>query len=84
VIRHTHGEYVKGRVHTQTIEGFWSLFKRQVYGIHHWISEKHLQRYVNEATWRYNRRDANEGGRVNSLLASTQGKRLRYRELIGK
>lgn len=84
VIRHTHGEYVKGRIHTQSIEGFWSLFKRQVYGIHHWVSPKHLQRYVNEATWRYNRREANEGGRVNSLLASTNGKRLRYRELIGK
>lgn len=52
VIRHTHGEYVKGRTHTNTIEGFWSLFKRQVYGIHHWVSTKHLQRYVNEATWR--------------------------------
>jgi hypothetical protein len=37
VIRHTQGEYVKGRIHTQTIEGFWSLFKRQVYGIHHWF-----------------------------------------------
>lgn len=84
VIRHTHGEYVKGRIHTQTIEGFWSLFKRQVYGIHHWVSTKHLDRYVNEATWRYNRRGAAEGGRVNSLLASTNGKRLRYRELIGK
>jgi transposase-like protein len=84
VIRHARGEYVKGRVHTQTIEGFWSLFKRQVYGIHHWVSTKHLQRYVNEATWRYNRREATEGGRVNSLLACAPGKRLRYRELIGK
>jgi len=84
VIRHTHGEYAKGRAHTNTIEGFWSLFKRQVYGIHHWVSTKHLQRYVNEATWRYNRREALEGSRVNSLLASAYGKRLRYRELIGK
>lgn len=85
VVRHTHGEYVSpGGVHTQSIEGFWSLLKRQIYGIHHWVSEKHLDRYVSEATWRYNRREAEEGGRVNSMLASTSGKRLRYRELIGK
>ena len=84
VISHTRGEYVKGPIHTQTIEGFWSLFKRQVYGIHHWVSEKHLDRYISEATWRYNRRSASEGGRVNSLIASSDGKRLRYRELIGK
>jgi transposase-like protein len=84
VIRHTHGEYVRDSVHTQTIEGFWSLLKRQIYGIHHWVSEKHLDRYVNEATWRYNRRKSDEGGRVNSLLAHADGKRLRYRELIDK
>jgi transposase-like protein len=85
VIKHTAGEYVaRGGAHTNTIEGFWSLFKRQVYGIHHWVSEKHLDRYVNEATWRYNRRAASEGGRVNSLLASANGKRLRYQDLIAK
>jgi hypothetical protein len=43
---------------------------------------KHLDRYVNEATWRYNRREAGEGARVNSLLAATDGKRLRYSELV--
>lgn len=46
VIRHTKGEYVSGVVHTQTIEGYWSQLKRQIYGIHHWVSEKHLG-----ATW---------------------------------
>lgn len=83
VIRHTAGQYVVAKViHTNTIEGFWSLFKRQVYGIHHWISEKHLDRYVDEATWRYNRREAKEGARVNSMLAATNGKRLMYKDLI--
>ncbi len=82
VIKHTGGEYVRGDVHTNTIEGFWSQFKRQIFGIHHWVSEKHLDRYVDEATWRYNRREAAEGGRVNSMLAATDGKRLRYNELI--
>jgi hypothetical protein len=83
VIKHTAGEYVRSEgAHTNTIEGFWSLFKRQIYGIHHWVSEKHLDQYVGEATWRHNRRDAEEGGRVNSMLAATDGKRLRYNELI--
>jgi transposase-like protein len=84
VIKHTAGEYVRDWVHTNTIEGFWSQFKRQIFGIHHWVSEKHLDQYVGEATWRYNRREAEEGARVNSMLAATDGKRLRYNDLIGK
>ena len=82
VIKHTAGEYVRAGAHTNTIEGFWSLLKRQIYGIHHWVSEKHLDQNVGEATWRYNRRGAEEGGRVNSMLAATDGKRLRYNDLI--
>jgi transposase-like protein len=84
VIKHTAGEYVRDWVHTNTIEGFWSQFKRQIFGIHHWVSEKHLDQYVGEATWRYNRRESEEGARVNSMLAATDGKRLRYNDLIGK
>jgi hypothetical protein len=84
VIKHTAGEYVRAGAHTNTIEGFWSLFKRQIYGIHHWVSEKHLDQYVGEATWRYNRREAEEGGRVNSMLAAADGKRLRYNDLIAE
>lgn len=67
-IRHSAGEYVRDNIHTNSIEGAWSLFKRQVYGIHHWISEKHTNRYLTEFTWRYNRRDDDEGERVNKLL----------------
>jgi transposase-like protein/IS1 family transposase len=84
VVKHTKGEYVRDDAHTNTIEGFWSLLKRQIYGIHHWVSPKHLDQYVGEATWRYNRREANEGGRVNSMLAATDGKRLRYNDLIAE
>src|SRR5207302_1507756 len=82
VIKHTAGEYVRDWVHTNTIEGFWSQFKRQIFGIHHWVSEKHLDQYVGEATWRYNRRMANDGGRANALLAASEGKRLTYQALI--
>lgn len=83
VVRHSAGQYVVGSVHTNTIEGYWSLLKRQIYGIHHWVSPKHLNRYVVESAWRYTRRDSTEGGRVTEFLSSVAG-RLRYIDLIAK
>jgi transposase-like protein len=56
-IRHQAKIYVAGDVHTQTIEGFWSLVKRGLSGTHHSVSAKHLQGYLNEYVWRYNHRD---------------------------
>ncbi len=49
--------YVSGDIHTQTIEGFWSLVKRGISGTHHAVSPKWLQGYLNEYAWRYNHRD---------------------------
>ena len=49
--------YVSGNIHTNTIEGFWSLVKRGISGTHHAVSPKYLQGYVNEYVWRYNRRN---------------------------
>ncbi len=46
-----------GNVHTNTIEGFWSLLKRGISGVYHSVSVKHLQDYVNEYAFRYNHRD---------------------------
>jgi IS1 family transposase len=80
-VDHAAGEYVRGIAHTNTIEGFWSQLKRQIYGIHHWVSPKHLDRYVSEAAWRYNRRETAEGSRVNALIAGSSG-RLTYKALI--
>ena len=81
VVRHNQGEYVTdGDVHTNSIESIWALFKRQVVGTHHWVSKKHLQSYVNEMTWRFNRREMEEGERVNDLLKYVEG-RLTYAEL---
>ena len=81
VVNHGKGEYVKeGNVHTNSIESVWALFKRQVNGTHHWVSKKHLQAYVNEMTWRLNRRDQEEGERVNNLLKYVEG-RLTYAQL---
>jgi hypothetical protein len=81
-VNHSAGEYVRGYYfHINSIEGAWSHIKRQIYGIHHWISDKHLGRYLSEMTWRYNRRENEEGDRVNALLNGVSG-RLRYKELI--
>lgn len=55
-IRHQAGVYVSGDVHTQSIEGFWSLVKNGLRGSHHAVSAKHLQGYLNEYAWRYNHR----------------------------
>jgi len=56
IIRHTHDEYVVGAVHTQTIEGFWSLVKRGVVGTFHKVSKKYLPLYVAEFQFRHNNR----------------------------
>jgi hypothetical protein len=81
-VNHSAGEYVKHYfIHTNGLEGAWSLFKRQIYGIHHWISEKHLDRYLGEFTFRYNRRQVGEGDRMNDFLSRTAG-RLTNKALI--
>jgi transposase len=59
-INHSAGIYVMGDIHTQTIEGFWSLVKRGIGGVYHAVSKKYLQSYLNEYSFRYNRRSANE------------------------
>lgn len=56
-INHKAGEYVVGRVHTNTVEGVWSLLKRSIIGSYHKVSVKHLAAYLDELEWRYNNRD---------------------------
>lgn len=80
-VAHSRGEYVKGRVSTNTIESFWALLKRGIYGIYHFTSKKHLQLYVDEFVFRYNTRKGTEGSRFNLLLQNTEN-RITYKELI--
>ncbi|MGB8114014.1 MAG: IS1595 family transposase [Candidatus Sulfotelmatobacter sp.] len=56
-INHSSKVYVMGDVHTNTIEGFWSLVKRGIGGVYHSVSQKYLQTYLDEYSFRYNRRD---------------------------
>ncbi len=57
-IDHGIGEYARGKVHTNNIEGFWSQMKRSIDGTYHSVSPKHLQAYVDEFAWRYNLRSS--------------------------
>lgn len=65
---HSKGRYVDNGVHTNNIENFWSLAKRAIIGIYHWVSKEYLQNYLNEFVFRYNTRDLEETERVNHLF----------------
>lgn len=80
-INHSAGRYVNSQIHTNTIEGFWSQFKRGIVGIYHWASQKHLQSYLDEFAYRYNARKINDSQRFNLVLANMVG-RLKYKTLI--
>lgn len=84
-VSHAGGEFVRGKVHTNSIEGFWALFKRGYHGVYHYMSRKHLQRYVDEFTFRFNRR-ANKMHRVfaDAVSGISRSKRLPYKILIQK
>ena len=82
-VNHGKGIYVDGIAHTNSLEGFWSLLKRGLYGIYHCVSEKHIDRYINEFAARYNTRTYSESERFNKFLIQSQG-RLKYNNLIGK
>ncbi len=80
-VKHSSKQYVNGRIHTNTIEGFWSLLKRGIFGIYHFTSKKHLQMYVDEFVFRYNTRKGTENERFNLLLSNIEN-RITYKELI--
>jgi len=80
-VNHSAGEYVVDKlIHTNSIESVWALLKRQIVGIHHFVSPKHLSRYVDEMSWRFNRRDMGASDRMNDLFESLEG-RLTWKAL---
>ncbi len=81
-VNHSAGEYVWGIVHTNGIENFWALLKRGHYGIHHHISPKHLQRYIDEFAVRCNLNGASFDGIMAHTVMVMVGKRLTYGALI--
>ena len=86
-VRHGADEYVRGNVHTNTIEGFFSIFKRGMRGVYQFCSEKHLHRYLAEFDFRYSNRIAlgcNDEDRASRLLLGIVGKRLTYATANGR
>ena len=80
-VNHSANEYVNGMAHVNGVEGFWSLMKRGINGIQHSISNKHLHRYCDEYSYRYNSRTSLDTSRFTNTLAHAEG-RLTYKKLI--
>lgn len=80
-VNHSQGEYARGHVSTNTIEGFFSILKRGVYGVYHHVSEAHLHRHLAEFDHRYSNREKlgiNDTQRAANALKGAKGKRLTY------
>jgi transposase-like protein len=79
-VNHSADEYVRGGFwHTNTIENYFSILKRGVYGVYHHVSEAHLKRYLVEFDFRYNNRHITDAERAVKALEGIRGKRLTYR-----
>jgi transposase-like protein len=80
VVKHSVGEYVNGKAHTNGIESFWALLKRGYYGTFHHMSVKHLHRYVNEFSLRHDM-GHDIMPTINSITDGMIGRRLTYERL---
>ena len=80
-VNHSAEQWVLGDVHTNTIEGVWSLFKRSIIGAFHKVSEKHLDRYLEELEWRYSNRD-NTHVFTDTLRRIVNTEHLTYQKLV--
>ena len=83
-VNHSAGEYARGDATTNTVEGFFGLFKRGVTGSFHHISEKHMNRYLNEFSFRWDLRKVTDGERTVEAIRASEGKRLMYRIPVGQ
>jgi transposase-like protein len=76
--------YVKGKIHTNGIENFWSLLKRGLKGTYVSVEPFHLFRYLDEQAFRYNNRQTDDGSRFARTLSQVVGRRVTYKQLTGK
>jgi hypothetical protein len=79
-VNHSHGEYVRGTITTNRIEGYFAQLKRSIDGTRHHVSEEHLQRYLGEFDFRYSTCHASDYGRM-KILASRMEGRLSYKRV---
>ena len=81
-VQHGTGEYVRGHVHTNGIESFWSMLKRGYVGVYHRFSQKHLDRYVKEYAGRRNLRELDTIDQMSQLAMQFSGVRLPWADLV--
>jgi len=79
-IEHGKKEYVRGIVHVNFAESYFSLLKRGILGTFHHVSEEHMPRYLSEFDYRWNRREMSDGERTIEAIQNSKGKRLTYRD----
>ena len=87
VVRHSLGEYGRGPFHTNTVEGYFSVFKRGMKGVYQHCSKRHMHRYLAEFDFRHSNRSAigvEDQVRAGLALAGIKGKRLTYRDPTAK
>jgi len=82
-VNHSEDEFKRGQVYTNSVEGFFSIFSRTIFGIYHQVSPKHLHRYCTETAYRYNFRKMTDKERFERTISNVEG-RLKYNTLIDK
>ena len=85
-VNHSINEYVRGDIHTNTIEGYFSIMKRGITGVYHHVSAQHLKRYLAEFDFRYNERsalDVTDAERTAKAIKGVVGKRMTYQQTNG-
>jgi transposase-like protein len=83
-VNHSKGEYVRGKVHTNSVEGYFSILKRGINGIYHHVGKQHLHRYLAEFDFRYNHRKIDDIERTEKAILRSKGQRLQYHESISQ